>query len=110
MSDAPIKIRDKHVEKLAALVRNHDSSLFNGEDSQDDVVRTLLEQELARLEEQAGLEEEASEKQSELREKLGLSDDEMHVEKAAEATDDVEAKQEQLRQNMLGDDSTAPGF
>lgn len=90
---------NEQVEQLAAKVRNHDSSPYDGEDSQDDVIQSLLEQELARLDDQADLETEASEKRSELREKLGLSDETATDD--SEAQDDVAAKQAELRKRMM---------
>jgi len=101
---------NEQVEQLAAKVRNHDHSTFGGEDSQDDVITSVLKQEIARLNDEADRETEASQKRSELRQKLGLSDqEEMHVEEATDAIDDTEddvsAKQEELQKDILGDDN-----
>lgn len=104
MSDKPpVKVRNEQVEQLAAKVRNHEQSTFNGEYSQADVITSVLKQEIARLNDEANRETEAAERRAQLRQKLGLSDqEEMHVE---EATDDVTAKQEELQQDILGDDN-----
>ena len=91
---------NEQVEQLAVKVRNHDSSPYDGEDSQDDVIQSLLEQELARLDDQADLETEASEKRSELREKLGLSSETATDD--SETQDDVATKQAELRERITG--------
>ena len=88
------------VDELAAQVRNHAASVWDGEDSQEDVIRTLLEQELARLDEESDRNEEAAQKRAELRADLGLSADEELG--AEEATDAVTDKQEAVRERILG--------
>jgi hypothetical protein len=100
---------NEQVAQLAVKVRNHDYSTFDGGDSQADVITSVLKQEIARLNDKSDNETEAAEKRSELRQKLGLSNpEELHVE---EATDDVTDKQEELRQDILGDDdSKTPNF
>ena len=90
------------VDELAARVRNHDSSRWNGEDSPQDVVRDLLRQEMAQLEEEGQQEAENAEKRAELRADLGLpADEELHTE---EATDDVAARQAELQRDILGEE------
>lgn len=100
---------NEQVEQLAAKVRNHDHSTFNGEDSQADVITSVLKQGVVRLNDEANRETEAAEKRSEIREKLGIpANGEIHVDEAADASDDTEddvtAKQAELQEDILGDD------
>lgn len=88
------------VDELAARVRNHAASEWNGEDSPEDVIRTLLTQELERVNDESARNEEAAQKRAELHADLGLGDDE---EKPTEETaDGLTARQRELQSDILG--------
>lgn len=88
------------VEELSAKVRNHPESTFTGEDTQEEVIREALRQELARLDEEAELQSRVEEKKTELRRSFGISepdDDET-------SADDAAAKRAELRDRITGGD------
>jgi hypothetical protein len=63
---------DTEIEALAAKVRNHPVSAYDGENAPEDVIKSLLKQELVRLEDQEELSDRVSEKQTELKEDFGI--------------------------------------
>jgi hypothetical protein len=91
------------VESLAARVRSHEESPYDGEASQEDVVVEALKQELVRLDSHAELEEKVSEKQEELKADLGLVGETSESD-GETAQDDVEAKRAELRDRITGGD------
>ena len=99
MGDTPIKVKSQRVENLAAKVRNHPTSPFDGEDSQNDVVATILEQEIARLDDEEHLSAEAQQEQARLKQKLGLSSDAEELAEGEELSE-KERKQAELIERM----------
>lgn len=87
------------VDELSAEVRNHPESTFTGEDSQGEVIREALRQELARLDEEAELQTRVEERQAELRRSFGISEPDDDDETP---TDDAAAKQAELRDRITG--------
>jgi hypothetical protein len=59
-------------ESLAAKVRNHSISAFDGEDEPEEVIETVLKQEIARLDDQEELSDRAAEKQADLKKDFGI--------------------------------------
>ena len=100
MSDVPIKVRNQAIEQLAAKVRNHPASSYDGSQSQDEVVKNVLAQELARLEDEAELSADAEEEQARLKaDMLGL-DTEEELSETDEPEDEIAARQAELRDQM----------
>ena len=101
MGDTPIKVRSQKVASLTSKVRNHPASPFDGEDSQDEVVTAILEQEIARLDDEEHLSAEAQQEQARLKKKLGLEGDAEELAEGEELSE-KERKQAELIEKMKG--------
>lgn len=91
------RIRNEQMEQLAAKVRNHPASEFDGQDSPDEVIIQLLEERLSNLEEEAG---EVAQEQARLKEQMGIGDGSTE-EELGEGSDPNTAAERQ--QNRLRD-------